>query len=151
MGILNSLLQSFFGGNKSDRDIKEITPLVEAIHSEYNQIVGLSNDEIRARSSQLKEKIRAGYAADEDEIKKLREVAENPATEIHEKERLYNQIDKIEKKIREKVEEALADALPLAFAIVKETARRFKENPETVVNANDHDRYLATIRDFVRI
>jgi preprotein translocase subunit SecA len=151
MGIFNSILQSFLGGNKSSQDIKQINPLIEAIHIEYSTVSQLDNDSLREKSLAIKTLIREAISADQNEIESLRKEAEAPDINLDEKEKRYNQIDKIEKGIRLKVEEQLNEYLPLAFAIVKETAKRFKENTEVVVTANDHDRYLATIRDFVRI
>ncbi len=136
-------------GNKATRDMKEISPEVEKIKAAYEEIKTLSNDELRARTETLKAKIQSVIAADNDRIAELKASIED--TEIHLREKIYNEVDKLEKDIKTKIEDVLLEILPEAFSIVKDTARRLHENPEVIVTANDFDRDLATKHDFVTI
>ncbi len=139
MGIANFLSGLF--GNKSDRDIKELMPLVDAIKAEYPRIKELSNDELRAESALLKKRISDYIKEEEDDIAQMKIRAEE--VELEESEQLYDKIDKLIEVIDEKLEKVLEDVLPIAFSIVKETARRFSTNPTIEVSANDFDRNLA--------
>jgi preprotein translocase subunit SecA len=147
MGFNNILTKLF--GNKSQRDLKEINPFVEAIKAAYPAVEALSNDQLRALSSEIRNNIQASVSAERAEIERLKEEIET--LELEEREKPYEQIDKIEKDITDKLEKALNDALPQVFSIVKDTARRFKENEKIVVTANDFDRNLAATHDFVHI
>ncbi len=138
-------------GNKSDRDMKEVEPLVKKIKEAYPSIEKLSNDELRQRTQELKEEIKGAIKADEDRIQSLKDQIEEGKIEVADREKVYNEIDKIEKDIVGKLEEALTKALPVAFSIVKDTARRFKENETIEVQATDVDRDLSAIKDFVDI
>ncbi len=142
MSILNSLLSAFFG-NKSEKDIKEIMPMVESIHEEYEKIKDVSNDDIRAQTGELKKYIHEYISQEQNQIDELKQKAESKDIDVLEKEDIYDEIDKIEKHIDSKIEEALNDVLPTAFAIVKETARRFKENEYVEATATEYDRNLA--------
>ena len=144
----NEFLSSLFG-NKSTRDMKEIQPWVNKIKAVYPDIEKLDNDALRAKTVELKEYIRNSAADQRAKVNELKAKIEN--TELEERESIFNQIDKIEKEILNTYEKALDDVLPTAFAIVKDTARRFTENEEIVVTANDFDRELAATKDFVRI
>ncbi|HHT22639.1 MAG TPA: preprotein translocase subunit SecA [Bacteroidales bacterium] len=136
-------------GNKAQRDMKEISPEVEKVKAAYERIKTLNNDELRAETEKLKAKIQDTIAADQAQIDELKSTIEG--TELHLREKIYNEVDKIEKEISEKIEKVLEEILPDAFAIVKDTARRFTENEETVVTATQFDRDLAAKHDFVRI
>lgn len=136
-------------GNKAQRDMKEVSPDVERIRAAYENIKGLTNDELRARTEILKNKIQEAVASENAQITKLKAGIEE--TELHLRENVYKEIDKLEKEITEKIEEVLMEILPEAFAIIKDTARRFTENAETVVTATDFDRNLAAKHDFVSI
>ncbi|MDD4430759.1 MAG: preprotein translocase subunit SecA, partial [Bacteroidales bacterium] len=136
----NDILTKLFG-NKSQRDLKEINPYVEKIKATYPAIEALSNDELRALSNEIRNKIQASVSGEWAEITRLKEEIET--LELEDREKPYEQIDKIEKDITEKLEKALDEALPQAFSIVKDTARRFKENENIVVTATDFDRDLA--------
>ncbi|HLN19691.1 MAG TPA: preprotein translocase subunit SecA [Bacteroidales bacterium] len=149
MSIINSILGVFLG-NKYEKDIKEINPYVEKIHAEFAKLGTLSNDELRDRSDELKREITGSTSDLETEISELRQKAEKEEN-MDLKEGIYNQIDKIEKQIDEKLEVVLDDALPRAFAIVKETARRFKENSILEVTARQYDRDLAATRPSITI
>jgi len=136
-------------GNKGTRDLKEITPFVDKIKEVYKEIVLLSNDELRAHTEILKTRIQDYVAAEVDRIAELKASIEE--TEIDLREKIYNEIDKLEKEITSKYEEILDEILPEAFSIMKDTARRLTENSEVIVTANDFDRELATKHDFVTI
>lgn len=137
-------------GNKATRDMKEIKPWVEKIKAVYPSISQLSNDELRSKTIELKQRIQAPVAETKQKIADLKAKVET--LEIEEREPLFNQIDKLEKEVLEIYEKALDEALPEAFAVIKETARRFTENEEIVVTASDFDRMLAGEgKDFIRI
>ena len=145
---LNDLLTKLFG-NKSQRDLKEITPWVDKIKAVYPSIQQLSNDELRARVDAIKQRIQDAVAEEKAKAKELRDSIEK--TEIEERESIWAEVDKIEKVILDKMEVKLNEELPEAFAIMKDTARRFAENEEVVVTATPFDRELAPRHDFVRI
>ncbi len=149
MGILGSILEKFFG-NKHTRDITLIAPLVQETNSLFDEIKLLSHDDFRSRSVQMRERVLQFVAAENQEIDQLKSEAELSDDAAH-KEDLYDRIDKIEKDITEKFNEVLRDFLPEAFAIVKDTARRFCENEAIEVVANDFDKQLATTKDFITI
>jgi len=144
----NDILSKIFG-NKSQRDMKEISPYVESIKEAYPAIAALSDDELRDKTAEIRVKIQNSVNEERDQIANLKEGIED--MDLEKREDIYGEIDKIEKHILEKLEKALDDALPDVFSIVKETARRFAENTEIVVTANDFDRNLAATHDFVRI
>ena len=144
----NDFLSSIFG-NKSTRDMKEIQPWVNKVKAAYPEIQKLDNDALRAKTQELKEYIRNSAAEQRAKVDELKAKVES--TELEDREELFNQIDKIEKEILDIYEKALDEVLPTAFAIVKDTARRFTENEEIVVTATDFDRQLAATKDFVRI
>ena len=150
MSIFGNLLKGLLG-NKSDRDIKEVMPVIALIKEEYNRITGFSNDQLRAETARIKQVVSDFIKAEEDEIAQLKERAESGEMPIEEGEKLYNRVDKLEDIITKKIEEVLLTILPTAFAIVKDTARRFFENPELVVSVSDFDRELAITKDFVTI
>ncbi len=144
----NEILSKMFG-NKSQRDLREVMPYVEKIKVAYEEISKLSSDEVRQHTEAIKQRIADYSAAETNRIAELKESIENETLE--DREKIYDEIDKLEKKSLEKLEEVLMEVLPEAFAIMKDTARRFSENAEVVVTANDFDRLLATKTDFVRI
>ena len=147
MGFLEFITKLF--GNKSQRDLKEITPYVDKIKAVYPSIQALSNDELRAKTEEIKQRIQDYVAEERAQVEALRQGIEEK--ELEEREAIWAEVDKIEKNITEKMEVVLEQSLPEAFAIMKDTARRFTENTEVVVTANDFDRTLATRFDFVRI
>ena len=145
----NEFLSKLFG-NKSTRDMKEIQPWVEKVKKAYENISKLSNDELRAKTEELKRIIRESAKQENEKLVELK--AKIESTPIENREPLFEQIDKLEKEILDRYEEALNEVLPDAFAIVKDTARRFTENGEVEVTATDFDRDLAAQgKDFVRI
>ena len=149
MDIINKVLGLFLG-NKYERDIKEITPYTIEILKEYEKLRDLSNDELRDLTSVLKKEILEELEPDENEISSLKNKAEEEE-DVYRKEEYYNEIDKIEKLIVEKLEKKLDILIPRAFAIVKETARRFVENSVLEVTARQYDRDLAATRESIVI
>ena len=145
---INKFLSKLFG-NKSTRDMKLIQPWVEKVKAAYPAIQALDDDALRAKTKELQEKIQSSANDLKEKIAELKAKVEE--TPIEDREVIFNQIDKLEKEVLERYEVALNEALPDAFAIVKETARRFAENDEITVTANDFDRELAARHDFVRI
>jgi preprotein translocase subunit SecA len=149
MSIINNILGLFLG-NKYERDIKEINPYVEKIHLEYEKLKDLSNDSLRDKTDELRKEILGSIEVDENEIISLRAKAEIEE-DVYRKEEIYNAVDKIEKQISEKLEVVLDQIVPRAFAIVKETAKRFKENKVLEVTARQYDRDLAATRESITI
>jgi len=144
----NDILTKLFG-NKSQRDLREITPYVDKIKAVYPSIAALSNDELRAKSAEIRKKVQDYVSEEKAKIEALREGIDDKPYE--ERESIWTEVDKIEKDIMERFEDVLEEVLPEAFSIVKDTARRLAENETIVVTANDFDRDLATEHDFVRI
>ena len=144
----NNLLKSLFG-DKSTRDMKQIQPIVEKVKAAYPEIKALTNDQLRERTKELQKQLQDAVANEKEQIKGLKSKIED--TPIDEREEIFNQIDKLEKEVLDKYEVVLNEILPVAFSIMKDTARRFAENDEVVVTANDFDRELAATKDFVRI
>lgn len=144
----NEILSKLFG-NKAQRDLKEIMPYVDKIKEAYKEIEKLSNDELRAKTLELKQNIQEQASKELEKIDELRAKIENQ--DIENREIIFEEIDKLEKKVLEKYEEALEMILPEAFSIVKETAKRFSENEKIIVTATEYDRKLATKTDFVEI
>ena len=146
----NKFLQSLFG-NKSSKDMKLIQPLVDKVKEAYPEIKALSNDELRARTKELQKYVQDSANEQKAKIAELKAKIED--TPIDERESIFNAIDKLEKEVLEIYEKALNEVMPVAFSIVKDTARRFAENEETVVTATDFDRELAANpkNDFVTI
>lgn len=147
MNVINKVLGLFLG-NKYERDMKEINPYVEKVHTEYAKIKDLTNDQLRDKTQELKKELHSRIADDENKISSLKEKAE-AEEDVYRKEEIYTEIDKIEKNIDSKLESILDELLPVAFAIVKETARRFKENEELVVTARQYDKDLAAKRESI--
>jgi preprotein translocase subunit SecA len=151
IGSFTKVMKSVFG-DKSARDLKEITPLVDATIQVYDTLSGLSNDELRARTFALKAKIAEELKDEEAERAELKaQIEANPLMSPVEKDGIYDRIDRIDEKMDEEIERVLLEILPEAFAIVKETARRFKENSELEVTATDFDRDLAANKDHITI
>lgn len=150
MDILASLIKLVFG-SKADKDRKQIEPYIEKIKAVYPSIEALSNDELRARSAGLMKQIADYIADDEARIVELKAKLEKPEISLDEKEKISKEIDDTTKRIDDKIEVKLDEILPEAFAIMKDTARRFAQNETVVVTANDFDRELAATKDFVTI
>ena len=150
MDILATLIKAVFG-SKADKDRKEIEPYLQKIKAVYPEIEALTNDGLRARSEELKRRIADYIASDEARIVELRTQLEKAETTLDEKEKISKEIDERTKRIDDRIEEKLDEILPEAFAIMKDTARRFAQHETVEVTANDFDRELAATKDFVRI
>ena len=137
-------------GTKADRDMKALRPTLDKVLEAYKSIDQLSDDELRARCQELKDRIREAIAADEARVAEIKAELEKDIP-VTQKEALATEQDKLVKKIDEAIEKVLDEILPDAFAIMKSTARRFKENPEIRVKATDFDRQLSTVKEFVSI
>ena len=146
----NSILKTLFG-DKSTRDMKKIQPFVEKVKATSPQIVVLDNDALRARTQELRRQVQEAAKTQKEEIEQLKATIED--TPLDERADIFAKIDKKEKEALEVYEKALDEVMPEVFAIVKETARRFAENEETIVTANDFDRQLASDprKDFITI
>ena len=132
----NEFMTKLFG-NKSQRDLKEITPYVDKVKAVYPSIKALSNDELRAKTDEIKQRIQDYVAEEKAQVEELRKGIEDK--ELEEREAIWAEVDKIEKAITDKMEVVLEQSLPEVFAIMKDTARRFAENEEVVVTANQFD------------
>ncbi|MDD3273151.1 MAG: preprotein translocase subunit SecA, partial [Bacteroidales bacterium] len=150
MALFNSLLQKFFG-TKAERDLKEINPYVGKIQEVYGKIDALSNDQLRGETARLKQFIAQKISDEESRIAELKAKLEDVMIDVSEKEDLATEVDKNNKRVDEKIEEALREVLPEAFAIMKSTARRFKENETLEVTAQSLDRDIAAKHDYVEI
>ena len=145
---LNGFLSSLFG-NKATRDMKEIKPIVQKVLSVYPEIQKLSNDELRAKTEEIKAYLQGLVKDERAKIDELN--AKIKETEIDQRQPIFDEIDKIEAEILEIFEKGLNEVLPTVFAIVKDTARRFTENEEVVVTATEFDKELSMTHDFVDI
>ena len=146
-----SFLQKLFG-TKSDRDLKVLNPILYTIQDKYPEIEKLSNDELRAKTLEFKDKIKAAVKESEDRIAEIKEnLSVNYDMDISEKESLYKEIEELEEDIYEVSESVLKEILPEAFSVMKETAKRFKENTQIEVTATDFDRDLAAQYDCINI
>ena len=125
----NDILKKLFG-NKSDRDMKELLPIVAKVNAEWEKIKGLSHDELRAVAEDLKKQVREYIREEEEEIASLKRKVDEEKPSIEEREEIYDRVDKLEERIDKKVEEVLTDIMPRAFAVMKDTARRFKRSEE---------------------
>ncbi|MES2733320.1 MAG: preprotein translocase subunit SecA [Bacteroidota bacterium] len=139
-------------GTKSDRDIKALMPYVTKTNESYSKLASISDDELRARTQELRQVIDQRLKESNDTLAALKaKIADNPDMDINEKETIFNQIDKLEEEQNKELEVVLLDILPDAFAIVKETARRFKENSKLEVMATTNDRTLAIRKKNIEI
>jgi preprotein translocase subunit SecA len=148
MGFISKL----FGGNKSEKDIKIIMPRVEQINQFHAAYISLSNDALRAKTGEFKQRIKEHLKEMDASIEDLGKKADELSfSDISGKDALYIGIDELKKKRDDLIEEVLDTILPEAFAVVKETARRFKENTHIITTANDRDRELSVVKDYVKI
>ena len=149
MSILNNILKTFIG-DKTKKDLKNINPLITEIKSFENQLQVLSNDELRAKTGYFKKQIAIARGPfDEKIVTLLEEVKATP--DLDEKEKIYQQVDEENEAARIVSEEILNQILPEAFAVVKETARRFKENENLEVSASANDREIANLKPYVKL
>ena len=149
MSIINSILKAFVG-DKSEKDVKAIQPLVTKVKSFESALQALSHDELRAKTAQFKSKIQQARAEKDAKIASLKQDAEQ-TQDIDAREDIYAEIDTIEKEAYEISEKVLNEILPEAFAVVKETARRFKENSTITVTATPKDRELSASKSYIKI
>src|SRR5450432_1709727 len=148
MGFISKL----FGGNKSEKDVKLIEPVVVKINEFYASYQSLTNDQLRSKTTEFKERIKQHLTEIDADIAKLKQEAEDmPVAEMQNRDVAYQQIDKLIKERDKKIEEVLKEILPEAFAVVKETAHRFKENTEIISAATDLDKAFAAKKDYIRI
>lgn len=145
-----NILKKIFG-TKSEKDIKALMPIVQQINQIYATLSSLTNEQLREKSWGLRADIKATVEEDQKQLAELKAKAEDFNITIEEKTKIYKQIEQLQQTIHSKIDKKLDEILPEAFAIVKETARRFKENTEIVVQATDYDREFAVRYDFVRI
>ena len=145
-----NILKKLFG-SKADRDLKKMTPIVNACKAEYEQIDKLSDDALREASAALRQLIADHIAPEEEKVAKIKEQLSDVEIEVTRKEKLATEQDELIKTIDKKIEEILEKILPRAFAIMKSTARRFAENATIKVRATDFDRTLSASHDFVTV
>ena len=145
-----NILKILFG-TKEERDLKQLNPTLKLVLAAYDRIDKLSDDDLRAESAAIREKVRAYTAAEEEKVAQIHEQLTDPEMEVSRKEKLATEMDELKKTIDKKIEEILNEVLPEAFAVMKSTARRFKENEKIRVKATDFDRDLSTNHDFVNI
>jgi preprotein translocase subunit SecA len=145
-------ISKLLGGNKSEKDVAKILPYVEKINQFYEQYLGISNDELRGKTQEFKQRIKEHLSEIDGVIADKQVEADNlPTTEIHAKDAIYQEVDKLKKDRDKELEVVLDEILPEAFAVVKETAHRFSENQELVATATELDRDLSVKKDYVRI
>ena len=145
-------LSKIFGGNKSEKDVKKITPQVAKINSFVTQYQSLTNDQLRNNTVEFKQRIRQHLNAIDEDINTKKENAENlPVTNINEKDVIYQEIDLLKKERDKQIEVILQEILPEAFATMKETARRFKDNATLESSATELDRILSVKKDHITI
>ena len=146
------LLSLLFGGNKSEKDVKAIRPLVEKINGFFDQYQSLSNDELRDKSVDFRGRIKEHLKEIDAQIDSQKDEAEKlDSADIAGRDAIYRHIDEMRKDRDKKLEEVLLDILPEAFAVVKETARRFKENTELESNATELDKTFAETKNYISI
>ena len=145
-------LSKLFGGNKSDKDVKKILPVVEKINQHFASYASLTNDQLRNKTLEFRQRIQAHLAStDETIVAKNKQAEELPFNDLMGKDAIYQEVDKLKKDRDKKIEEVLQEILSEAFAVVKETARRFKENTEIVSTATQLDRDLSVKKDYISI
>jgi preprotein translocase subunit SecA len=145
-------ISKIFGGSKSEKDVKNILPIVQKINQHFAAYQYLTNDELRGKTAEFKSRIKAHLQEIDEEIASLNKQGEElPFSDITGKDAIYQKVDKLVKERDKKIEEILNEILPEAFAVVKETARRFKENTEIVATATQLDRDLSVKKDYVTI
>lgn len=147
-----NFLSKLFGGSKSDKDVKKLEPIVAQINGFFAEYASLTNDELRAKTQEFRARIQEHLADIDQQIADKKAEADNESGgDIQVREEIYNEADKLIKKRDEQIEQILNAILPEAFAVIKETARRFKDNPEIVATATDMDREFAHMRPHTRI
>src|SRR6187551_682661 len=147
-----SFFSKLFGGSKSEKDVKKIQPFVAEINKHFASYQSLTNDQLRNKTTEFRQRIKAHLTAIDNEISSANKRAEElQFNDLLGKDAIYQEVDKLKKDRDKKIEEALKEILPEAFAVVKETAKRFKENTEIVSTATQMDRDLSVKKDYVTI
>ncbi|MET0244152.1 MAG: preprotein translocase subunit SecA, partial [Flavitalea sp.] len=145
-------ISKIFGGSKSEKDIRILEPIVGEINRHFASYQSLSNDQLRGKTVEFRARITEHLKETDEEISSLTKKAEElPFEEIADKDTIFQKVDELKKDRDKKIEEILKEIHPEAFAVVKETARRFKENPEMIATATELDRELASKKEHVRI
>ncbi|MFN3665445.1 MAG: preprotein translocase subunit SecA [Sediminibacterium sp.] len=145
-------ISKLFGSSKSEKDVQQIMPIIQKIGQFYDQYQQLTHDELRNKTQEFRQRIKAHLVNIDAEIEAKKQAAENlPENEIHNRDIIYQEVDKLKKERDKKIEEILAEIQPEAFAVVKEASRRFKENEELVSTATALDRDLSVKKDYIRI
>jgi preprotein translocase subunit SecA len=148
IGIISKL----FGGSKSDKDVKKVQPYVASTNKAFEALEDLSNDQIRNKTQEFRGRIKEHLQTIDAQIADKKAAADGlSAEDVQARETIYDEVDKLIKKRDEQIEVVLEQIIPEAFAVVKETARRFKESAEVIATATEQDRLLATQRDYLRI
>lgn len=151
LGFINKGVAKIFG-TKAEKDIKEVLPYVEKINAEFNQLSSISDDDLRGKTTELKQTIADHLRPIDDEIESLnKKIEENPSLDIASKEDIFEKIDELKGTRDKSLEDVLLKILPQAFAVVKETARRLKENKKLVVTASLHDKQISAVKSNVEI
>ena len=147
-----SFFSKLFGGSKSEKDVKKIQPFVAEINQHFTSYQSLTNDQLRNKTQEFRQRIKDHLTAIDNEIAATNKRAEElPFNDLLGKDAIYQEVDKLKKDRDKKIEEVLKEILPEAFAVVKETARRFKENTEIVSTATQLDRDLSVKKDYITI
>ena len=145
-------ISKLFGSSKSEKDVQLIMPIIQKISQYYDQYQQLTHDELRYKTQDFKQRIKAHLVSIDEQIEAKKQEAEAlPENEIHNRDIIYQEVDKLKKERDKKIEEILAQIQPEAFAVVKETARRFKENTELVSTATSLDRELSVKKEYIKI
>lgn len=145
-------ISKMFGGSKSEKDVKKITPVVAKVAQHFAAYASLTNDELRNKTQEFRQRIKEYLRETDEEITAKNKAAEElPFNDLLGKDEIYQQVDKLKKDRDKKIEEILDEILPEAFAVVKETARRFKDNPEIISTATQLDRDLSVKKDYIKI
>ena len=145
-------ITKLFGSSKSEKDVQKILPIVEKANSFFASYASLTNDELRSKTTEFKQRIQNHLTAIDAQIKEKKEIADALSdTEIHKRDAIYKEVDALNKERDQKIEEVLAEIQPEAFAVVKETARRFSTNEELVSTATELDRSFSVKKDYISI
>ena len=145
-------VSKLFGGNKSEKDVKKISPKVEEINKHFAAYASISNDQLRNKTQEFRQRIKSHLTDIDNQIAERNKTAEElPFNDLLGKDAIYQEVDKLKKDRDKKIEEILEEILPEAFATVKETARRFKENTEITATATQLDRDLSVKKNYITI
>ena len=145
-------ISKIFGGSKSEKDVKKIEPYVGKVNQFFASYQSLSNDQLRNKTQEFRQRIKEHLSEIDAEIAAKNAAAEElPFNDLMGKDAIYQEVDKLKKERDKKIEEVLQDILPEAFAVIKETARRFTENTEVVATATQLDRDLSVKKDYITI